>query len=189
VDDHKPRWCDQAKAGMFDAMVISGSAASVIDQYQWLFRLSQDLREVTALGIPTLGICFGHQILAHIWGGKVAIDALGYKIRKICTVFVSDTPRARPLLPANGSQTLEVLSSHRDQVIIAPPNWQVIANSTECPIQAMVATDLPITTVQWHPEADRAFIESNPHPDWSKLDPNQIASLSGHAILPNFLNI
>ena len=52
-------------------IIILGSAASVHDQSDWQLVLNNMLFKAIANDIPILGICFGHQFLAHNLGGKV----------------------------------------------------------------------------------------------------------------------
>ncbi len=168
------------------ALLISGSEAGVHEGRPWVRILRDQLRVLTATGLPTLGICFGHQILAAAWGGEVETPRPARKVRGIRALRITD-PSARWL----GGDTIEALVSHTDQVVAAPPGWSVAACSDYCPIQALSAGDLPIVGVQWHPEADRAFIEDNPEPDaghpWNRLDQSSLAALGGVEVLRAFL--
>ena len=48
-----------------------GSAASVNDQYEWMKDIEKVIFKAIEKQLPILGICFGHQFLAHLFGGKV----------------------------------------------------------------------------------------------------------------------
>lgn len=185
-DEHDEGWIQDVKNGKYSGLVISGSAACPEDKIPWVQQLVMVIRDVTETGIPTFGLCFGHQLLAHAWGGKVERKVLGYKIRDICEVALHDREDAIPSL-GDSSTPLEVFSSHQDQVTKAPPGWDVVAHSDRCPIQALRAPDLPIFSVQWHPEADMGFLEDNPHPDWEKIDTTRLTELSGNQVLREFL--
>ena len=79
--------------------------------------------------------------------------------------------------------------SHRDQVQKAPENWEVVGHSPYCEIQAMKASSMPIWTVQWHPEADLAFLDENPAPPWEELENERerVTKLSGNKVFHDFL--
>lgn len=51
--------------------IISGSAAMVTDKLEWSERTAAWLRDAAHAGFPLLGICYGHQLLAHALGGEV----------------------------------------------------------------------------------------------------------------------
>ena len=48
-------------------IILMGSAASVHDSYSWMSSLEQIIKSAVQKHIPILGICFGHQFLAHIF--------------------------------------------------------------------------------------------------------------------------
>ena len=48
-----------------------GSSASVYDQYEWMNDIEKVINKAIEKQLPILGICFGHQFLAHLFGGKV----------------------------------------------------------------------------------------------------------------------
>ena len=170
-----------------EALLITGSEAGVGDRLDWVSCLSRTLRPLLEAGVPTLGICFGHQFIADAFGGRVETPAPGVKTRGVRRVRVQ--PQGAAALGRSGP--IDVLVSHRDHVVEPPPGWSCIATSNYCAIQALMAPDLPITTVQWHPEANRAFIEDNPEPDsehpWNQLDDPLLLGLPGADVLKRFL--
>ncbi len=187
ADSAEPDWLRHVLDGKFCGIVVSGSAASPKEEEPWVVRLVREIREATMQGVPTLGICFGHQLIAYAWDGDVGEDVLGYKVRGIQPVTIEDTTLSPSLLLNGGQGEIEVLASHRDQVLSAPDDWLVVGHSSYCPIQALRAPNLPILTVQWHPEGDKNFIRDNPHPDWESLPYERLSKLSGHNVLANFL--
>jgi len=58
-------------------IVLLGSLASVHDDFDWMRELWDWLRPLMESGVPILGICFGHQLIAHRLGGKVEYKPLG----------------------------------------------------------------------------------------------------------------
>jgi GMP synthase (glutamine-hydrolysing) len=181
-------WTEAFLAAPPAGLLISGSAASVGTGLAWVEQLAADLRRVARARVATLALCFGHQLLAHAWGGRVRCPATATEARGIRRVQLQ-----QPLSPLLGREPhLEALFSHSDQVCEPPPGWRILASSDYSPIQALAAPELPLLSVQWHPEADRAMIEDNPAPDpdhsWNHLHDERLHSLGGHLVLPRFLN-
>ena len=52
-------------------IILMGSAASVHDEYEWMNDIEKVINKAIEKQLPILGICFGHQFLAHLFGGKV----------------------------------------------------------------------------------------------------------------------
>ena len=59
------------RIGDCDGYLITGSRASVYDDEPWIARLADFVRELDDAGAKTIGICFGHQLIAHALGGAV----------------------------------------------------------------------------------------------------------------------
>jgi GMP synthase-like glutamine amidotransferase len=137
-----------------DGVVILGSSASVYDDLPWLRDLSGWLTPLLdgSRRIPVLGICFGHQLVAHLAGGGVGF--LRDDRRKLLgaeeTVFVGSR-----LLP--GTHRLRVLVSHREVVDALPGGYRVVASRPEVPIDGFEHDELPVYGVQFHPEARDEF--------------------------------
>jgi len=67
-----PEWPGADGSWPYDGVVISGSQTSVYDRESWMETLEELLRDLHELGVPMLGICWGHQFLAQALGGCVA---------------------------------------------------------------------------------------------------------------------
>ncbi|RBF84007.1 glutamine amidotransferase, partial [Xanthomonas oryzae pv. oryzae] len=61
----------------FAGIIVSGSAAFVTDRADWSERSAEWLRHAAHQGMPLLGICYGHQLLAHALGGEVDYNPAG----------------------------------------------------------------------------------------------------------------
>lgn len=137
-----------------DAIVVMGSAASVEDDLPWLRDLAAWLRPVVEGEIrrPLLGICFGHQLVAHLAGGEVRFMDEAHTKRVGVETSVLRPSR---LAPAGGGH--RVVVSHREAVTRAPAGYEVVATRPGVPVDGLQHPALPIATVQFHPEARNEF--------------------------------
>jgi GMP synthase-like glutamine amidotransferase len=137
-----------------DGLVLMGSALSAHDSHPWLERLSSWLLPILSgeTVIPLLGICFGHQLIAHLAGADVAF--LTGDRKKRVGVERSEL-RGGSLLP--GRRSLRVAVSHREQVRSIPGGYRVVACRPGVAIDGLEHETLPIFTFQFHPEAEEDF--------------------------------
>jgi len=98
------------------------------------------------LNLPILGLCYGHQLIAQMAGGKVepAIRR-EYGI----THVIVDHPVG--VLKGLGEKE-RVWMSHGDTVLALPNDYEVLAHSENTPIAAFRSKEKPIYGLQWHPE-------------------------------------
>ncbi len=135
-----------------DGVVVTGSLASVTAPEPWMDALGAWLLRA-ADRIPVLGVCFGHQLLAHALGGAVERNPRGPESG---TVEVGLTPAGRrdPLF-AGAPEPLLVQQSHEDHVPAPPPGAVLLAGNAHTPVQAF-AHGPRLRAVQFHPEFDAA---------------------------------
>jgi GMP synthase-like glutamine amidotransferase len=129
-----------------DAWLCTGSSASVYDGEPWIDALGTFVRAVHAARVPFVGICFGHQLIAHALGGRTERATTGWGAGAIPMELTDAAPWMSPALP---SATL--LYSHQDQVTALPPGGRVLASAPHCPV-AMLAVDDDVIGIQAHPE-------------------------------------
>ncbi len=98
------------------------------------------------LGIPILGICYGHQLIARELGGEVKST----ESREYGRVELQAEEGA--LLFKELPLTQNVWMSHGDSVIQAPAGFTAIAHTTGSPVAAMENLERGIYGVQFHPE-------------------------------------
>jgi len=130
-----------------EAVVITGSAAGVYDDYVWMDPLRQFIRAAYAQELPMLGICFGHQVMADALGGDVRKSEKGWGLgRHVYAVT------RRPAFMAGLGDTLAVACSHQDQVIVPPAEAEVILSSEFTPNAGLFYRSGKALSFQPHPE-------------------------------------
>ncbi|HET7753977.1 MAG TPA: glutamine amidotransferase [Anaeromyxobacteraceae bacterium] len=133
----------------FDRVVITGSPHSVLEDAPWMKRVAEYARESAARGIPVLGVCFGHQLLARAFGGEVRRNPAGREIGTVtCTLTAAGE---RDPLFAGVPRTFAVQTTHEDVVVEAPPGAELLATNSFATNQGFrLGPD--VWAVQFHPE-------------------------------------
>lgn len=128
----------------FDAFVVTGSRCDAFAREPWILALGDLVRQAHEAAVPTVGICFGHQLIAHVLGGRVERAARGWGVGVRAARVVSAAPP--PWVP----DRFRLLHSHQDQVVALPPDAELLATSDHAPIAAFRAGAL--LGFQGHPE-------------------------------------
>jgi GMP synthase (glutamine-hydrolysing) len=103
--------------------------------------------DIWSLGIPTLGICYGMQLMTDTFGGTVAPAAQ----REFGHAVVEALGDSCPLF-ADVAASLRVWASHGDYVASAPPGFDVVATSVNAPVAAMQDRSRGLYALLFHPE-------------------------------------
>lgn len=126
-----------------DGWLITGSRHGVYEAHDWIPPLEALIRDIKSAGLPLIGICFGHQIIAQALGGKVEKFDGGWSIG----------PQSYEI----DGQPMTMMAWHQDQVTTPPQGAQIIGSSAFCANAAMLVGD-KILTIQPHPEFDEDFV-------------------------------
>jgi GMP synthase (glutamine-hydrolysing) len=132
---------DELRAMRPAGIILSGGPASVYEPDG-----PQVDPELFELGVPVLGICYGHQLMARALGGEVA--ATGQREYGGTTIHVGAGSRLLQDVPAEDT----VWMSHGDAVTRAPEGFRVTATTDQIPIAAMEDPERGLYAVQFHPE-------------------------------------
>lgn len=133
----------------YRAAVITGSPAMVTDQAEWSERTAAWIRLAVQEGLPILGICYGHQLLAHALGGKVGYHPKGREVGTHVVELLdaaADEPLVRDLPPRFFAHLI-----HQQSVLELPPGAQVLGRSIHDAHQIVRYSDRVLST-QYHPE-------------------------------------
>jgi GMP synthase (glutamine-hydrolysing) len=141
--DALPDWAQLAGA------VVTGSSALVSEREDWSERTASWLATAVETGLPLLGICYGHQLLAHACGGEVGANPLG---REIGTVDVRFDACGDALLGALADE-VPFQATHVESVLQLPPGARRLATTDGDPNHAFALGD-SAWGVQFHPEFD-----------------------------------
>jgi GMP synthase-like glutamine amidotransferase len=137
----------------FDGFLVTGSPAGVYDDLPWIEPLKAFLQ--SAKGRTKLvGICFGHQIMAEAFGGRVEKSPKGWGIG----LHRYDVVGQERWL--DGSRPVSVPVSHQDQVVEVPPGARVVAGSVFTPNGVLAYGDQPAISMQHHPEFSAEYAKA-----------------------------
>jgi GMP synthase (glutamine-hydrolysing) len=122
-------------------LVLSGGPWSVYEKDAPKFDSA-----ILELGIPILGLCYGHQLIAYFLDGKV--EPGSKKEYGIAHVTVD-----KPVGVLKGLDRKEkVWMSHGDTVYELPDDYEMLAFTESCPVAAYRHKTRQIYGLQWHPE-------------------------------------
>jgi GMP synthase-like glutamine amidotransferase len=136
-----------------EGYVTTGSRASVYEEEPWILGFAGLVREIHNARVPLIGVCFGHQMLAHALGGRVARCSRGWGIGVHEFRTQAHEPWMIPPLERFG-----VLMSCQDQIEDLPPGAAVLAGNEHCPVGMFrVGNSLGL---QGHPEFPVSYSEA-----------------------------
>jgi GMP synthase (glutamine-hydrolysing) len=141
-----------------DGLVVLGGAmgAGDDDRHPWLAPTKELVRHTVARGLPTLGVCLGHQLVAVALGGRVQRNPGGRTLGMV-PVRLTDDGRSDPLLGGLGGRP--AVHFNDDVVVEPPPGATVLATLPDGHPQALRFAERA-WGVQFHPETPPAVFEA-----------------------------
>lgn len=154
VEGRLPDW----RAG-FTHVILTGSESSILERDPWVEAEVEAVRAAFRRGLPILGSCYGHQLLA--------LALLGPEHVRRCPDPEIGWLPVRVLAPSAAlgrPRTVQAFSSHYDEVIGLPNDFSVLAGTPGCGVQAFEVRGRAVWGIQFHPEiavdAARQFMRS-----------------------------
>lgn len=143
-----------ARPNAHGAYIVTGSPAGVYDELPWIGPLKAFLREARGEA-KLVGVCFGHQIMAEAFDGRVAKSEKGWGVglqTYDVTGYASwmDEPPQRISIPV----------SHQDQVVAQPPCTTILAASDFTPFGVLAWEGHPAVSMQFHPEFEPDYAKA-----------------------------
>lgn len=135
----------------YDAVIISASSKGNNANFNARLKLLAWLRTTK---LPVLGICAGHQLIGKLFGGELISDQESED--GISTVRVQ---KEDPIFEGYGDE-FNVEQHHNDSITL-PENFELLASSLRCRVQAIRHRERPLYGVQWHAEQSNPDIIRN----------------------------
>jgi GMP synthase-like glutamine amidotransferase len=142
---------DDPYQGRCAGVLVLGSSASALDEAPWQKKLEVWLHKKIEQQVPVLGICYGHQLLAHMFGGRLGSVAQKHTGARVCTL------EADPRLERFRRKGPLVVS-HREFVVECPSFFETWGHSDLYEHEAIRGKTAPVWGIQPHPEAVPIFV-------------------------------
>jgi len=185
----KPYEGQTIKENTGDAWIITGSPRSVYDEDYWMLDLEENIRQASKNNKLILGICFGHQLLAKSFGGKVELNPKGWELGAY-PICLTEAGIYSPLFKNIENQTI-VYESHKDCVTYLPENAVQLAYNEKC-IQSF-QLNRTLFAVQFHPEFSwdvlKKYVSLHKSSGITVDDLHLPESTQSHLVLNNFINL
>ena len=171
----------------FDGYIISGSRSCHQDRDGWIIELKQLIIDIYKQNIPCLAVCFGHQLVAYIFGGTTVRNLGGQEgFQAVQTKIEEDIIRLFTGLP----NPVKVYQSHNDAVMKEPPGSIDVIYNDKCLQYYQFGS---IYSIQSHPEIDIAaakrFAERDDKEIKAILNGVNEQNIQSYKILKNFSKI
>lgn len=157
INVHQGETLPQLADTLTSGVLVTGSAAMVTEHTDWMTQTQQWLETCFELNVPTLGVCFGHQLIADILGGRVDYNPQG---RHMGLSAFNLTPVGQQdwlLGGLNQSQGFNTFVSHLQSVLSLPESVAVLG-SCEVDANHAFCYQEHIWGVQFHPEWSSAIM-------------------------------
>jgi len=153
VDVHHT-WSGQTPMSVSDyqAVFLSGSEISPWEDFPWVHEQIKLVHKIARAQIPTLGVCFGSQIIPYALCGPQTVFRRDSHEIGLIELQATELMDADPI-GVNLPENFPIFSWHQDEIIADHPDLLVLARSSVCANHIWRYRDLPLWGIQAHPEA------------------------------------
>lgn len=137
-----------------EAWVITGSSLSAYEEVSWIQELGRFVVDCYKAQQKMIGICFGHQLIAHYLGGRTEKAPGGWGVGVRSFRVVKQKSWMQPELGE-----VSLLFSHQDQVVQLPPQAELLGTDEFCTNQLYCIGE-HVLSLQGHPEFTPEFAKS-----------------------------
>jgi GMP synthase-like glutamine amidotransferase len=134
----------------FTHLILTGSEASILEPASWVAEEADVVAEAVRCGLAVLGSCWGHQLLAKALAGPGRVG----RCPRPEIGWISLRLTASSELLGEAGEEPSTFSLHFDEVRDPGPDFEVLASSGLCAVQAMRLRGRPVWGLQCHPEVD-----------------------------------
>lgn len=131
-------------------VLLTGSEASIVEREPWVSREVEFVREALQRGIPILGSCWGHQLLALALSGPASVRRCPFPELGWLSIEVHGNSR----LLGNRRRTHHVFTLHFDEAVNLDARFRILASTPQCAVHAFQFEDRQVWGIQSHPEID-----------------------------------
>ena len=159
--------------------IILGSASNLEQNLPWHKPLAEFIDKNLKKGIPCLGICFGHQLMANFYDCEVGFltpEKTYFKEAREITF----TDRFAGYAPGD---KIKLAYAHEQAVLKLSNAFDIVATSDRSEFECLKHKSLPLFCTQSHPEASLTFIQEN----LGEIDSGEIIQ-AGHTFLQSFVD-
>lgn len=162
----------------YDGYLITGSKYDSFADDQWIVALRDYVQLLFRVGKPMVGVCFGHQLLAHALGGRAGRADAGWGLG-VMQYEVEQQPAF-----VDGSASVNLIVSHRDQVLTLPAGAQRLWSNTFCPNAAFYIAG-KVLAIQGHPEFSVEYARALLDLRADQLSPEMLAQVESSYATPH----
>lgn len=137
----------------FDALIILGSHSNVGDGSPWHEPLASFTLDQLKKSIPVLGICFGHQLMAHAFGSTLKPNPNQKILEGLRSIEMGEE-----FFGLN--EAFNFFTAHNYQIENLGEDLKIIGTSKDSPFEMIAHKSLPYWSCQSHPEGSDFFLEN-----------------------------